>query len=174
MRIFFFLTSLLLAFVHGEAQAVQRVPLKTIVAEAPNDFNAFKGELQTSADDDSFYSSIVTIDGSKQNEITQYAGKLTQYHAYIADSADKKKAKALVDQWRTKIKGTYPDFYEEIVNSVVQKRSANGYRFSKIIGKDLCTISIIRSKREIDNFFWVLLTVTHQSKAVLGDSSGNE
>lgn len=173
MRIFLLLSSLLALF-HSEAQTNQRVQLKTIVAEAPNDFNAFKGELQTSADDDSFYSSVVTIDGSKQNEITQFAGKLTQYHAYIADSADKKKSKALVEQWRTKIKATYPDFYEEVVNSMVQKRSTNGYRFSKIIGKDLCTISIVRSKREIDGYFWVLLTVTHQGKAVLGDSSGNE
>jgi hypothetical protein len=174
MRVIFIISSFLLACLSGLAQSFQKVPLKTIIAEAPNDFHSFRGELSTTADDDSFYSSTVTIEGSKNNEITRLTGKLTQYHAYIADSATKKKAKALVDEWRTKIKAISPDYYEEKINSTVQKRTSTGFRFSKIMGKELYSISIVCSKREIDNYYWVLLTVTRQGRAVLGDEGGME
>ncbi len=169
MRIILLLSSLVLAGLTGLAQSFQKVPLKIVIAEAPNGFNSFRGELSATADDDSFYSSTVTIDGSKNNEISQLTGKLTQYHAYIADSASKKSAKALVEEWRTKIKAASPGYFEENIHSTVQKRTTTGYRFSKVIAKELYSISIVYSKREIDNYYWVLLTVTRQGKAVLSD-----
>lgn len=174
MRIFCVLISCLLICSSSSAQSFQKVPLRTIIAEAPNDFGAFKGELSTASEDDSFYSSTVTIEGSKNNEITQFPGRLTQYHAYIADSATKKKAKSLVEEWRGKIKAASPGYIEETVNSTYQKRTTTGYRFSKVISKELYSISIVYSKREIDSYYWVLLTVTRQGKAVLDDEGGTE
>jgi len=174
MRSIFLFCSLLLASLVGFAQSFQKVPLKSIIAEAPNDFNLYKGDLNGTADDDTFYNSTVNIEGSKNNEISQLAGRLIQYHAYIADSATKKKAQKLVEEWRTKIKNASPGYFEEKVNSTVQKRTSTGYRFSKIIGKELYSISIVCSKREIDNYYWVLLTVTRQGKAVLDDEGGLE
>lgn len=126
------------------------------------------------SDDDSFYASTVTIEGSKNNEIIQFPGRLTQYHAYIADSATKKAAAKLVEEWRNKIKSASPGYIEEVVNSKVQKRRTTGYRFSKVVAKELYSISIVSSKREIDNFYWVLLTITRQSKAVLDEEGGSE
>ena len=174
MRSIFLFCNFIIASLTGLAQSFQKVPLKTIIAEAPNDFNVFKGELSTTAEDDSFYSSTVTIEGSKNNEISQASGSLIQYHAYIADSASKKKAQQLVEEWRTKIKSASPGYFEEKINSTVQKRKSSGYRFSKVAGKELYSISIICSKREIDNYYWVLLTVTRQGKAVLDDAGGLE
>lgn len=174
MRAIFVFSSFFLACLSCLAQSFQTVPLKTIIAEAPNDFHSFRGELNTTAEDDSFYSSTVTIEGSKNNEISKLTGKLTQYHAYIADSATKKKAKQLVELWRAKIKAASPDYFEESVHSTVQKRTSTGYRFSKVIAKELYSISIVCSKREIDNYYWVLLTVTRQGKAVLEEEGGKE
>jgi hypothetical protein len=174
MRVICFFSSCLLACLLSNAQSFQKVPLRTVIAEAPNDFNAFKGELALTSEDDSFYASTVVIDGSKNNEISLSSGRLTQYHAYIADSATKKSARKLVEEWRLKIKAASPGYLEEAINSKVQKRTTSGYRFSKIIGKELYIISIIFSKREIDSFYWVLLTVTRQGKAVLGDEGGAE
>ena len=174
MRNIFLFCGLWMVFLQGAAQSFQKVPLRTIIAEAPNDFNLFKGELSASSDDDSFYNSTVNIEGSKNNEISQVTGKLIQYHAYIADSATKKNAQKLVEEWRSKIKSTSPGYFEEKVNSTVQKRKSTGYRFSKVIAKELYIISIICSKREIDSFYWVLLTVSRQGKAVLDDGSLEE
>ena len=175
MRNLFFICYLLLAARTGTSQSFQTVPLKTVIAEAPNDFNLFKGELSGTADDDSFYNSTVNIQGSKNNEISQVtAGKLIQYHAYVADSASKKIAEKLVETWRSKIKAASPGYYEEKVTSTVQKRKSTGYRFSKIIGKELYSICIICSKREIDDYYWVLLTITRQGKAVLDEDGGME
>ena len=174
MRVTCFLSSFLLGCLLSSAQSFQKVPLRKIIAEAPNDFSAFKGELNTASEDDSFYSSTVTIEGSKNNEISQLQGRLTQYHAYIADSANKKKAKSLVEEWRGKIKATSPGYLEEPVNSQVQKRTTKGYRFSKVIDRELYSISIVYSKREIDNYYWVLLTITRQGKAVLDDEVRSE
>jgi len=175
MRVFCFLIGSLFACQISSAQSsFQKVPLRTIIADAPNDFNAFKGDLSMTSEDDSFYASIVTVEGSKNNEIIQLPGRLTQYHAYIADSATKKAAGKLVEEWRNKIKATSPGYIEERINSKVQKRTTTGYRFSKVIAKELYIISIVSSKREIDQFYWVLLTVTRQSKAVLDEEGGNE
>ena len=174
MRVISVLSGCLLACFVCHAQSFQKVPLKTIVAEAPNDFSPFKGELNTATDDDSFYSSKVTIEGSKNNEISQVAGRLTQYHAYIADSATKNGAKKLVEEWRAKIKAASPGYFEEPVKASGQKRATTGYRFSKVANKELYSIAIVYSKREIDNYYWVLLTVTRQGRAVLGDEGGNE
>ena len=174
MRSIFLICNFIIASLTGLAQSFQKVPLKSVIAEAPNDFNSFKGELSATADDDSFYSSTVTIEGSKNNEISQLSGNLIQYHAYIADSATKKKAQLLVEEWRTKIKAASPTYFEERINSTVQKRKSTGYRFSKVISKGLYSISIICSKREIDNYYWVLLTVTRQGKAVLEEEGGME
>ena len=174
MRFIFFIASFFACFASLAQASFQKVPLKAIIAEAPNDFELYKGELSTTSDEDSFYSSTVTIAGSKNNEISQLTGKLTQYHAYIADSASRKKAKALVEEWREKIKSVSPGYFEEKINSTIQKRTTTGYRFSKIIARELYSISIVYSKREIDGFYWVLLTVTRQGKAVLGDEGGME
>jgi hypothetical protein len=174
MRLFLVLCGFLLNSLTGFTQSFQKVPLKKVIAEAQNDFDLFKGELSTTAEDDSFYSSTVTIEGSKTNEISQLAGKLTQYHAYISDSASKKQAKQLVETWRLKIKASCTDYFEETVNSTFQKRITNGYRFSKVIGKELYSISIVCRKRETDPFYWVLLTVTRQGRAVLDDEGGTE
>ena len=175
MRNLFFPCCFLLASFLGRSQSFQTVPLKTVIAEAPNDFIPFRGELNGTADDDSFYNSTVNIEGSKKNEISQVtAGRLIQYHAYIADSATKKRAMNLVEVWRSKIKQASPDYYEEKVTSTVQKRKSTGYRFSKIIGKELYSITIISSKREIDDYYWVLLTITRQGKAVLDENGGEE
>ena len=174
MKVIAFFCSCLLACLASNAQSFQKVPLRTIIAEAPNDFSTFKGELNMTSEDDSFYASTVTIEGSKNNEITQHSGRLTQYHAYIADSATKKVAAKLVEEWRNKIKAASPGYLEEVINSKVQKRTTRGYRFSRVIAKELYTISIVSSKREIDNFYWVLLTVTRQGKAVLGDEGSEE
>jgi hypothetical protein len=174
MRILFLFSCLWLACTAGLAQSFQKVPLRSVIADAPNDFNSFKGELSATADDDSFYSSTVTIAGSKNNEISQLTGNLIQYHAYIADSATKKKAEQLVEEWRTKIKAASPGYFEEKVNSTVQKRKSTGYRFSKVIAKELYSISIVCSKREIDHYYWVLLTVTRQGKAVLDEEGSME
>lgn len=174
MRSMFLFCSLFVACLVGLAQSFQQVPLKSIIADAPNDFNLFKGELSTVSDDDSFYNSTVNIEGSKNNEISYVTGKLIQYHAYIADSATKKHAQKLVEEWRTKIKSASPGYFEEKVNSTVQKRKSTGYRFSKVIAKELYSISIICSKREIDSFYWVLLTISRQGKALLDDSSFEE
>ena len=174
MRLICFFTGCMLACLLSSAQSFQKVPLRTIIAEAPNDFSAFKGELSLTSEDDSFYASTVTIEGSKNNEITQHSGRLTQYHAYIADSATKKNAAKLVEEWRNKIKVASPGFLAEVINSKIQKRKTTGYRFSKVIANELYSISIVSSKREIDDFYWVLLTVTRQGKAVLGEEGGNE
>ena len=174
MRHFFVLCGVLLASLSGFSQEFQKVPLKKVIAEAQNDFDLFKGDLNATAEDDSFYSSTVTLEGSKNNEISQLSGKLTQYHAYIADSASKKKAKALVEDWRLKIKAACIDYYEEKVASTFQNRITNGYRFSKVIGKELYTISIVYRKRESDAYHWVLLTVTRQGRAVLDDEGEPE
>lgn len=167
-------SSFLLACLAGSAQGFQKVPLQTVIADAPNDFAALRGNLHLTSDDDSFYASTVIIDGSKNNEIVHFPGRLTQYHAYIADSATKKAAAKLVEDWRNKIKGASPGYGQEKLSSKVQNRTTVGYRFSKVVAKELYTITIVSSKREIDDFYWVLLTVTRQAKAVLGDDGMNE
>jgi hypothetical protein len=160
---FLFLYFLFASFL-SPGQSRQRVQLKAVLAEAANEFQSFRGEVATATSDDSSFSSTVVLDGSKNNEIGILHGGLTQYHAYIADSATKKSAKELVEKWRKKIKAAAPEYFEERLNYTILKRKTEGHRFSKVTGKEFYSISIVCSKREIDQYYWVLLTISRQGK----------
>lgn len=151
-------------YLYSTSQSLQKVQLKTVIAEAPNDFQKYKGELKTALPEDSTYTSIIVIDGSKDNEIGLLPGNLVQYYAYIADSADKKKAKALTELWKDRVAAAAPDYTKEQIGKSQQKRKTTGYRFTKMIDKALYYISVVYSKREIDDFYWVLLTISRQLK----------
>lgn len=155
------------------SQLQLKVQLKNIVNDAVNDFRAFKGGLKTSQEGDSTYFSTVVIEGSKDNEIDVIAERMTQYHAYLADSANKKEAKRLVEKWKDKIQTTVPEFTITTIDYTSGTRKTLGYRFTKP-GQTLCTVSIVYSKREIDDYYWVLLAVTKQGKETINAGDRNQ
>ena len=161
---FFFLLLVTFAFSCLTFSQLQlKVPLKSIITDVTNEFQSYKGRLKSAHDNDSNFYSNVIVEGSKENEIAIISDRLMQYHAYIADSANKKQAKSLVEKWKERISTAAPDFTMAKIESTKGNRKTVGYRFSKLL-KPICNISIVYSKREIDDYYWVLLTVTRQGK----------
>ena len=140
--------------------------LRSVIADVANEFHTYRGIVKDAQVDDTTYYSAVTIDGSKDNEIEVIGERLIQYHAYIADSANKDQAQKLVQKWKEKIQTAAPDYQMTQVNSVAGKRKTMGYRFSKLL-KNMCNISIVYRKREIDDYYWVLLTITRPGKEMI-------
>lgn len=155
------------------SQLQLKVQLKAVINDAINEFQTYKGGLKTAQDEDSTYFATVVIDGTNDNEIDIIAGRLIQYHAYVADSANKKEAKKMVEKWKQKIQTAVPDFKITTIDYTTGTRKTNGYRFTKP-GKTICTISIVYSKREIDNYHWVLLAITKQGKEVINTDDNNQ
>ena len=155
------------------SQLQLKVQLKAVINDAVNEFETYRGDLKTAQNDDSTYYSTVILEGSKDNEIEIISDRLIHYHAYIAESASKKAAKKLVENWKEKIQSAVPDFKMTTIDFSRGKRKTNGYRFSKVT-RTLCSISIVFSKREIDNYYSVLLAVTTQGKETLDTEGGNQ
>ena len=155
------------------SQLQLKVQLKAVINDAANEFQTYRGGLKTAEDEDSTYSSTVVLQGSKDNEIEIISDRLIQYNAYIADSASKKGAKILVEKWKERIQAAVPDFKMTTIDFSAGKRKTNGYRFSKVT-RTLCSISIVFSKREIDNYYSVLLAVTTQGREVINTEGGNQ
>lgn len=145
------------------AQLQMKVQLKSVVSDVSNEFQTYKGGLKAIHNDDSTYFSTVTIEGSDENEIEIVGERMIQYHAYIADSATKKEADELVKKWKEKIQSTVPDYQLGKIDYAAGSRKTKGFRFSKLL-KPMCSISIVSSKREIDDYYWVLLSITRQGK----------
>ncbi|RYF86338.1 MAG: hypothetical protein EON98_03950 [Chitinophagaceae bacterium] len=154
---------LLLQF-SGSAQQVtgKTVPLRSLVEEALNNFESFKGDPKEPGSEDIFTSNV-TLEGTNDNMISVRSESLVQYYAYVRDSATKKEAKAVVEQWQKKISLSLPDYRKEKMRSKIQRRLSEGYRFVKTADKQFYTVSILWSKREVDQFYWVLLTVSRQN-----------
>ena len=155
------------------SQLQLKVQLKTVINDAANEFHTYRGGLKATQDDDSTYYSTVVLEGSKDNEIEIISDRLIHYHAYISDSATKKGAKKLVEKWKEKIQSAVPGFKMTTIDYKAGKRKTNGYRFSKLT-RTLCSISIVFSKREIDNYYSVLLAVTTQGKEATNTEGANQ
>jgi hypothetical protein len=149
------------------SQSPQRVQLTEILKEASDNFENLKGAIKRTQPDDSLYTSAVTVEGTKNNAIEVFSDRFVQYYAYIADSATKNSAQALITQWRKKIKEAVPNYEELPIRSSIKKRKIEGYRFIRWIDKTAYTVTVMLSKRGIDDYYCVLLTVTKQwSEAV--------
>ena len=155
------------------SQSLQKVPLRSVISDLTNEFQNFRGPLKEIQTEDSTYYTNAVIEGSKDNEIEVIGGRIIQYHAYIADSANRMQAKGLVEKWKGIIKAIAPDYELVQVNYTNGKRVTTGYRFMKL-SKILASISIVFSKREIDNYYWVLLTITRQGREVVTDEKNEE
>lgn len=143
------------------SQLATKVPFSKIVEDAPNNFEKFRGELSDAQPNDSTYASLVTMEGTKDNQI-ELSARLIQYYAFIADSASGKSAKALTQEWRKKIKEIRPDYEEQPLASNIAKRKTNGYRFIKTVDKILYSITVLYSKKRVDAYYWVMLTIAKQ------------
>lgn len=155
------------------SQLQQKVPLRSIITDVTNEFQSYRGRLKSAHDNDSNFYSNVIVEGSKENEIAIIADRLMQYHAYIADSANKKQARSLVEKWKERISAAAPDFTMTKIESTTGNRKTVGYRFSKLL-KPLCSISIVYSKKEIDDYYWVLLSITRQGKGEIANHPRTE
>lgn len=163
MKFCFLLLNMLAFSCLASAQLQLKVQLKSVVRDVSNEFQTYKGDLKAIYNDDSTYFSTVTIEGSEDNEIEIIGERMIQYHAYIADSATKKQADELVKKWKERIQAAVPDYQQARVDYTVGRRKTTGFRFSKLL-KPMCNISIVSSKREIDNYYWVLLSITRQGR----------
>lgn len=158
----------------ASAQLSAKAPLKNIVNDAANEFQSYKGVLKSAGEGDSVYHSTALLDGSKEAEIEFLTGRLVQYHAYLSDSATKKEARALVEKWKDKIATAVPDYQRSKINYTTGRRKTTGYLFSKELVPAVCSVSIVYSKKEIDDYYWVLLTVTRQAKEVKSSGENRE
>ena len=163
------LGSLVFASFTGAAQGEAKTSLKALLLEAPTAFEALQAELSAVVEDDTFYRSMVTLDGSHNNEIAQLRTGLTQYHAYVADSATKSEAQRLLQLWRKQIKAACPDYEEEVIHSTIQKRTLRGYHFTSATSSALYSLSIVSRKRKDSAYYLVLFTITQQKRALLED-----
>ena len=147
------------------SQESRKVQLPQVVEEAVNNYEKYRGELIAAEVNDSTYASLVTIEGTKDNHISS-SGKLLQYFCFIADSATKGSAKTLLQLWRKKIKKAAGSYEEQSITSG-EKRKITGYRFINIDGEIIYSLTLMYSKRAIDTYYWVLLTIAKQSTSVV-------
>ena len=155
------LCSLILSVI-ALSQGSRKVQLPEVVEEAVNNYEKYRGELVAADDYDSTYASLVTIEGTKDNHIAA-SDKLIQYYCFIADSATRQSAKALLQLWRRKVKQVVGSYEEQSLVPGRERRKINSYRFINIEGDIIYSLTLMYSKRRIDAYYWVLLTIAKQS-----------
>lgn len=128
---FFLLSFLMLSIIGSFAQTDLDKQLTQIISDSIYDFQNYKGSLISTQNTDTIFYSKVNIDQTKDNQIL-YGDKLTIYHARIVDSIKLKKAKAVVDEWKTSLKNILGnEFNVELVKVVKWNPSQYGWTFQK-------------------------------------------
>ena len=76
--------------------------LRQLVSGASNNFAYSKGSFMRLVDQDSLFTSLVTLEGTKKNEILSTATMIV-YMAAIIDSVKERQGRKIIDEWKEKL-----------------------------------------------------------------------
>jgi hypothetical protein len=80
--------------------------IRSIVADSTQDFRNYKSSFLNLENKDSVFTSIITIEGTKENYIS-YGDEMVMYGATIIDSVRLKEGKKVVDNWKNSLQNIF-------------------------------------------------------------------
>lgn len=132
--------------------------VRDIVKNSSRQFADYKGTFLSLQDKDSVYSSLVTIAGTKKNDLL-FAEGMTLYRATIIDSVKIRKGRKIVDEWADRLRQVLGNgFKEEAVKVVEYNPSRYGWRFIK--GNTSIDLDVYPYALESE-IFWVSFGITY-------------
>jgi len=158
MRVVLFL--ILVSFsIKPSAQSNFTKQLENVIADSANGFLAFKGVFKALQVNDSVYHSLITINGTKGNDILLIKG-ISMYRAIIIDSVKEKQGKKMVEEWKQKLNtmpgGKFPSGEIEIVSWNPAKY---GWKFKQ--GNLWIDITLYPYNLSSPSLYWVAFGITY-------------
>ena len=158
-KFYFFLLFSLSAF-QIFAQTSSKVPsaslqLKKVVSGVQNDFKNFKGETVKVDGEDVVYASNITIVGTTENQVMDFAsGK--SYMAKLGEGLSEKEAKTLIENWKKKFSTAGAERYE-ITRDDLQNTESK--RIAYLFMGEQSSVSIYAMKYADDTHYSAYLLV---------------
>lgn len=158
-KIYFFLFLCLIA-IQATAQTNSKPPassaqLKKVLQAVQKDFKEFRGEKVKEEEGDVVYASTVTLVGTTENQVMDFAsGK--SYMAKLGEGLNEKEAKTLIENWKKKIGSATADGFEITKDDLKN----NEYkRIAYLFMGDASSISIYAMKYADDTNYSAYLLV---------------
>ena len=160
MRIAFIIFLFLLTISVSSQNSFAR-QLNQIIKDSANHFSKFKGNFKEMHNTDSVFYSIITLEGTSNNDIV-LTQVLAQYRSEIIDSVSERKGKTMVDEWHEKLIGILSGkFKSEKVKAASWNPARYGWSFNN--GDTWVDISLLPVSQNSTKYF-VSLAITHFSE----------
>jgi hypothetical protein len=158
MRIVSFL--ILFSFsIKSSAQSNFTKQLERVIADSANSFLSLKGVFKELQVKDSVYHSLITLDGTKGNDILLTKG-MNMYRAVIIDSVKEKQGKKRVREWKQKLTTLLGEkFHSEEIEIVSWNPAKYGWKFKQ--GNLWIDITLYPYNLRLKSLYWVALGFTY-------------
>ena len=155
-KIFIILTIFLC--IKSSAQTENRIffaQLMVVFSDIENHFDYLKGDLKATQGDESYYETIRTLDGTKDNVIT-ISSTSSAYQAMINDSTSGEASEIILNSWKQKMDEALTGMFSPAVEFHSQNDAGTrGYQYSS----DKLNVFLLRHKSEDGNHFWINLVI---------------
>jgi len=144
--------------IKSSAQTESRIffsQLMVVFSDIENNFDYLKGDLKAKDGDESYYETIRTLDGTKDNVIT-ISSSSSAYQAMINDSTSEAGSKIILNSWNEKLDDALTGMFSQPVEFHSQKDpNTNGYQYIS----DKLAVLLLRHKSEDGNYYWINLVI---------------
>lgn len=153
-----FIALSLFFFIKSSAQTESRIffsQLMVVFSDMENHFDYLKGEFKGKDGDESYYETIRTLDGTRDNVIT-VSSSSSAYQAMISDSTSEAGSTIILSSWKQKLDEALTGLFSSPAEFHFQKDSgADGYQYIL----DRSTVLLLRHKSEDSNYYWINLVI---------------
>lgn len=126
-----------------------------VFSDFENHFDYLKGDLKGQDGDESYYETIRTLDGTKDNVIT-ISSSSSAYQATINDSTSEEGSKIILNSWKEKLNDALTGMFSAPAGFHSQKdANTDGYQFIS----DKLAVLLLRHKSEDGNYYWINLVI---------------
>jgi len=148
----------ILFYVKSSAQTENRIffsQLMVVFSDMENNFDYLKGDLKGKDGDESYFETIRTLDGTKDNVIT-ISPSSSAYQAMISDSTSEEGSKIILNSWKEKLAEALTGIFSAAAEFHSQKNvNIDGYQFIS----DKLALLLLRHKSENGNYYRIDLVI---------------
>lgn len=148
----------ILSFMKSSAQTESRIffaQLMVVFSDIENNFDYLKGDLKAKDGDESYYETIRTLDGTKDNVIT-ISSNSSAYQAMVNDSASEEASQIILNSWKEKMNEALTGMFSGPAEFRSQKDpDVTGYQYTS----DKIAVLLLRHKSEDGNYYWINLVI---------------
>lgn len=149
---------IILSCIRASAQTESRIffsQLMVVFSDIENNFDYLKGDLKAKDGDESYYETIRTLDGTKDNVIT-ISSTSSAYQAMISDSTSEEGAQIILNSWKEKLNEALTGIFSQPAEFHSQKDpGVSGYQYTS----DKLALFLLRHQSGDGSYYWINLVI---------------